>query len=188
MAVILRYFSEFGSFRRALRKSSRSLSHLVMSSCTCMVFVPVHAGLYQHYRTLHASVTYEWTPLHWLRKCYFAQYTQLLLISSVPCGHQTDPVVHKSVHKRNPSGSSDLIVSCFNLGQATTADIVTCHQPRSWPEVVQGLSQIWTGSLEPLGNRNTSMNSPQVQQCKRQGRTRGGKMGFVPTKIAKIVL
>jgi len=33
MAVILRYFSEFGSFGGALRKSSRLLSHLVMSSC-----------------------------------------------------------------------------------------------------------------------------------------------------------
>jgi len=32
--VILRCFSEFGSFRGALRKSSRSLSHLLMSSCT----------------------------------------------------------------------------------------------------------------------------------------------------------
>jgi len=31
--VILRYFSEFASFRGALRKSSRSLSHLLMSSC-----------------------------------------------------------------------------------------------------------------------------------------------------------
>jgi len=31
--VILRYFSEIGSFRGALRKSSRSLSHLLMSSC-----------------------------------------------------------------------------------------------------------------------------------------------------------
>ena len=34
--VILRNFSEFGSFRGALRKSSRSLSHLshlLMSSC-----------------------------------------------------------------------------------------------------------------------------------------------------------
>jgi len=31
--VILRYFSEFGSFRGALPKSSRSLSHLLMSSC-----------------------------------------------------------------------------------------------------------------------------------------------------------
>jgi len=33
MAVISCYFSEFGSFRGALRKSSRSLSHLLMSSC-----------------------------------------------------------------------------------------------------------------------------------------------------------
>ena len=33
MAVIFRYFSEFGSFRGALRKSSHSLSHLLMSSC-----------------------------------------------------------------------------------------------------------------------------------------------------------
>ena len=33
MAVILRYFSEFGKLPGALRKSSRSLSHLLMSSC-----------------------------------------------------------------------------------------------------------------------------------------------------------
>jgi len=32
--VILRYFSEFGQHPGALRKSSRSLSHLLMSSCT----------------------------------------------------------------------------------------------------------------------------------------------------------
>ena len=31
--VTLRYFSVFGSFRGALCKSSRSLSHLLMSSC-----------------------------------------------------------------------------------------------------------------------------------------------------------
>jgi len=34
MALILHYFSEFDSYRGALRKSSRSLSHLLMSSCT----------------------------------------------------------------------------------------------------------------------------------------------------------
>jgi len=33
LTVILRYFGEFDSFRGALRKSSRSLSHLLMSSC-----------------------------------------------------------------------------------------------------------------------------------------------------------
>jgi len=31
--VILRYFSEFGELSGALRKSSRSLSHLLMSCC-----------------------------------------------------------------------------------------------------------------------------------------------------------
>ena len=31
--VILRYFSEFSSFRGALPESSRLLSHLLMSSC-----------------------------------------------------------------------------------------------------------------------------------------------------------
>ena len=31
--VILRYFSEFGYLPGAMRKSSRSLSHLMMSSC-----------------------------------------------------------------------------------------------------------------------------------------------------------
>jgi len=33
MALILRYFNEFGSFRSALRKSSRLLSHLLLSCC-----------------------------------------------------------------------------------------------------------------------------------------------------------
>jgi len=33
MAVILPYFSEFGYLPGVLRKSSRSLSHLLMSSC-----------------------------------------------------------------------------------------------------------------------------------------------------------
>jgi len=39
MAVIFRYFSEFGWLPRAhcMRKSSRSLSHLLMSSCWNMV-------------------------------------------------------------------------------------------------------------------------------------------------------
>ena len=40
--VILSYFSKFGSFRGALRKRSRSLSHLQMSSCNycTMYFIP----------------------------------------------------------------------------------------------------------------------------------------------------
>jgi len=33
IAVVLRYFSEFDRFRGAMRKGSRSLSHLLMSSC-----------------------------------------------------------------------------------------------------------------------------------------------------------
>jgi len=33
MAVTLRYFSEFAYLAGVLRKSSRSLSHLLMSSC-----------------------------------------------------------------------------------------------------------------------------------------------------------
>jgi len=35
MAVILRYSSEFGYLPGALRKSSRSLSHLLMSLSSC---------------------------------------------------------------------------------------------------------------------------------------------------------
>ena len=46
--VILRYFSEFGSFRGALRKSSRSLSHLLMSSC------------YFYLMFCYRSVQYTW--------------------------------------------------------------------------------------------------------------------------------
>ena len=49
--VILRCFSEFGYFPGALRKSSRSLSHILMSSCSddigmaplaalCSLYVP----------------------------------------------------------------------------------------------------------------------------------------------------
>ena len=34
--VILRYFSEFGELPGALRNSSRSLSHLLMSSCIAL--------------------------------------------------------------------------------------------------------------------------------------------------------
>jgi len=34
MAVIFRYFGEFWYLPGALRKSSRSLSHLLMSSCS----------------------------------------------------------------------------------------------------------------------------------------------------------
>jgi len=37
MAVILRYFSEFAYLPGLLGKSSRSLSHLLMSSCTSLV-------------------------------------------------------------------------------------------------------------------------------------------------------
>jgi len=35
-ALILRYFTEFSSFRGVLRTRSRSLSHLLMSSCKYM--------------------------------------------------------------------------------------------------------------------------------------------------------
>jgi len=38
MAVILRYFNEFAYLPGVLRKSSRSLSHLLMSSC--LLFTP----------------------------------------------------------------------------------------------------------------------------------------------------
>jgi len=37
MVVILPYFSEFGYLPGVLRKSSRSLSHLLMSSCTIVI-------------------------------------------------------------------------------------------------------------------------------------------------------
>jgi len=37
MAIILRYFSEFAYLAGVLRKSSRSLSHFLMSSCCPVV-------------------------------------------------------------------------------------------------------------------------------------------------------
>jgi len=39
MAVILRYFGEFAYLPGVLRKSSRSLSHLLMSSCILTVTI-----------------------------------------------------------------------------------------------------------------------------------------------------
>ena len=44
MAVILRYFSEFAYLPGVLRKSSRSLSHLLMSSCTQCTPEPTRSG------------------------------------------------------------------------------------------------------------------------------------------------
>jgi len=41
IAVILRYFREFVYLPGVLRKSSRSLSHLLMSSCVLSVLVLV---------------------------------------------------------------------------------------------------------------------------------------------------
>jgi len=37
MTVVLRYFGEFDRFCGALRKGSRSLSHLLMSSCSLLL-------------------------------------------------------------------------------------------------------------------------------------------------------
>ena len=74
--VILRYFSEFGYLSGVLRKSSRSLSHLLMSSC--VLRAPVSAVfcwlcvlyLSQIFPTIHSlpvsglttqAFTYDWT-------------------------------------------------------------------------------------------------------------------------------
>ena len=46
MAVILRYFSEFGSFQGALSKSSRSLSHLLVSSCVMQQATPQYKNTF----------------------------------------------------------------------------------------------------------------------------------------------
>jgi len=48
MAVILRYFSEFVYLPGVLRKSSRSLSHLLMSSCYIRL-VPFAGKSYAHF-------------------------------------------------------------------------------------------------------------------------------------------
>jgi len=51
--VILRCFSEFGYLPGALRKSSRSLSHLLMSSC----YIPVNKDY--HFRGRYNGVGME---------------------------------------------------------------------------------------------------------------------------------
>ena len=45
--VILRYFSEFGQLPGALRKSSRSLSHLLMSSCNSLAISNLSRTLFE---------------------------------------------------------------------------------------------------------------------------------------------
>jgi len=52
MAVILRYFSQFEYLPGALRKSSRSLSHLLMSSC----FITQNADTLKWWQFLFANI------------------------------------------------------------------------------------------------------------------------------------
>ena len=58
MAVILRYFSEFGYLPGVLRKSSRSLSRLLMSSCLDLSVSTHTRGhkykLYKHHFSVNA--------------------------------------------------------------------------------------------------------------------------------------
>jgi len=51
--VILRCFSEFGYLPGALRKSSRSLSHLLMSSCLLCVGADRQTDIHAHRNTSH---------------------------------------------------------------------------------------------------------------------------------------
>ena len=52
--VILRYFSEFGYLPGVLRKSSRSLSHLLMSSC--FIIGPNDERIRSHYDVMDAQL------------------------------------------------------------------------------------------------------------------------------------
>ena len=82
MALILRYFTEFGSFQGTLHKSSHSLSHLLMSSCirksysltyaVSLYWLQVPQGIqYQLavviYKVLHGDAprTNSWSPHPW---------------------------------------------------------------------------------------------------------------------------
>jgi len=58
MAVILRYFSEFAYLPGVLRKSSRSLSHLLMSSCLLSVQSELDF-IAEHRAELEFGILYE---------------------------------------------------------------------------------------------------------------------------------
>jgi len=63
MAVILRYFSEFAYLPGVLCKSSRSLSHLLMSSCTCHPHVYPHGMIHLAFTRQPQSITALWPVL-----------------------------------------------------------------------------------------------------------------------------
>ena len=69
MAVILRYFSEFAYLPSVLRKSSRSLSHLLMSSCTNgrtkkeSIQTVMHTRMWASAQRDGRPAEYRWRPL-----------------------------------------------------------------------------------------------------------------------------
>ena len=78
MAVIRRYLSEFDNFRGALCKSSRSLSHLLMSSCFQSIII---ATLRSRCRRSILSL------LFLVLSSLFLVYSQRPQIGWLPCFH-----------------------------------------------------------------------------------------------------
>jgi len=62
--VILRYFSEFGYLPGVLRKSSRSLSHLLMSFCVTYFHTNTKNCLLQKYKNNWKKIKVEMKKKH----------------------------------------------------------------------------------------------------------------------------
>jgi len=77
--VILRYFSQFGYLPGVLRKSSRSLAYLLMSSCF-----------------------YFFCHLTWLQhQGYDVSLRQVIMISSEKCNSDSTASEHDYLHHRH---------------------------------------------------------------------------------------
>jgi len=65
--VILRCFSEFGYLPGALRKSSRSLSHILMSSCHLCSLVGRYTVRIRSFSSSTAGACLLWQPMGTVR-------------------------------------------------------------------------------------------------------------------------
>ena len=105
--VILRYFSEIGQLPSALRKSSRSLSHLLMSSC-CITEYHEFASIVYH-KNRYTRILYGYcTP-----NDYYYRATQLC---------------QRSIGSRNSVRlSARLSHACFVTNPKKLPAIFLCH-------------------------------------------------------------
>jgi len=141
MAPILRYFTEFGSFRCALRKSgwrcrrtksSRSLSHLLMSFLYCLETMLLHASVLHWYT---CKVIFRQLP-HVYRQCcfYSLRYARIRWKLSVQASGiarwlpaTVRPLCHHYVACSTTwSSPSLLVISAMISGYQSNVNVMAC--------------------------------------------------------------